>query len=71
MELNIKTASSSLTFIAYFPSKSVETPNLLPLIVTLTPGSGYLSDLEVTVPAIILSCVYPCWLKAENKKKKK
>ena len=55
MELNIKTASLSLTFIAYFPSKSVEIPNLLPLIVTLTPGSGNLSDLELTVPAIIPS----------------
>jgi hypothetical protein len=44
------------TLMAKFPSKSVGTPVVVPLIKTLAPGSGELSVAEVTLPVMLIPC---------------
>ena len=51
--LNIKT-SPELALIAYFPSKSVSTPVLVPSTNILTPGRG--PETSETVPEIFFFC---------------
>src|SRR5690606_15554981 len=57
-----KTACSETVSKVKFPSKSVEVPELVPLMATVAPGRGNPSERLLTVPVMALSCAFSCTL---------